>query len=348
VSNPGRNGTPAGEPLLVAEGLAIDFPGPGGARLPAVRDLSMTIPRGGSVGLVGESGSGKTMTALALLGLTPPSAHVEARRLTFEDQDLAALSPRELQRLRGARIGYIPQDPLAALNPVLVVGDQITEVERMHPEGHRPRALREVLRGYGIGARSDATVRRAAELLDAVKIPHPRARAVQYPYQYSGGMRQRAILASSLSRSPSLIVADEPTTALDATVEKEVLDLLATLRAEQHLALLLVSHDLNVVSWHCDYVYVLYDGRVLEQGPTESIFRRPRQPYTAALLAATPDIERPPRPRERGSASERTNRRSDGCPFAPRCPQALPVCSERFPETRSAGPDHRFACHNPL
>jgi oligopeptide/dipeptide ABC transporter ATP-binding protein len=348
VSAPGTGGGPAGEPLLVAEGLSIDFQGPGGARVPAVRDLSMTIPRGGSVGLVGESGSGKTMTALALMGLTPPTATVKARRLIFEGQDLAALSPREFQRLRGARMGYIPQDPLASLNPVLVVGDQITEVERMHPAGRRPRALREVLRGYGIGARSKATVTRAAELLEAVKIPHARARAVQYPHEYSGGMRQRAILASAVSRSPSLVVADEPTTALDATVEKEVLDLLATLRAERQLAMLLVSHDLNVVSWHCDYVYVLYGGRVLEEGSTESIFRRPRQPYTAALLAATPDIKRAPRARERVSATERTDRRSDGCPFTPRCPQALPVCSERFPETRQADPDHRFACHNPL
>ena len=348
MSAAGKDTEAHDEPLVVAEGLSIDFPGPGGTRIPAVRDLSMRIPTGGSVGLVGESGSGKTMTALALLGLTPPTARVRARRLTFEGRDLATLGRRELQRLRGARIGYIPQDPLAALNPVLMVGDQITEVERMHPEGRRPRAVREVLRGYGVGARSTATVTRAAELLDAVKIPHARARAVQYPYEYSGGMRQRAILASAVSRSPSLIVADEPTTALDATVEKEVLDLIATLRAERGLAMLLVSHDLNVVSWHCDYVYVLYGGRLLEEGPTESIFRRPRQPYTAALLAATPDIERAPRPRARDGTSELTGQGADGCPFAPRCPQALPVCSQRFPETQSAGPDHHFACHNPL
>jgi oligopeptide/dipeptide ABC transporter ATP-binding protein len=334
--------------LLVVEGLSIDFPGRGGARVPALHDLSLTIPRGGSVGLVGESGSGKTMTALAILGLAPPAAEVRARALTFEGRDLTTLGARELRRLRGERIGYIPQDPLGALNPVLVVGDQMTEVERMHPARGRPRAARETLRAYGFGARSRRTVDRAAELLEQVRIPEARSRATQYPHQFSGGMRQRAIIASALSRSPSLVVADEPTTALDATVEAQVLELLADLRAERHLAMLLVSHDLNVVSWHCDHVYVLYGGRLLEHGPTEQLFRRPRQPYTAALIAATPDLTRPPRPRERLHAGRARDPLAPGCPFVARCPQALPICSQRFPQTTEAGPGHRFACHNPL
>jgi oligopeptide/dipeptide ABC transporter ATP-binding protein len=336
------------EPLLVVEALSIDFPGRGGVRVPAVQDLSLTVPRGRSVGLVGESGSGKTMTALAILGLAPPAAEVRARTMTFEGRDLETLGAREIRRLRGDRIGYIPQDPLGALNPVLVVGDQMTEVERMHPPRGRPRAVRETLRAYGFGGRSRATVERAAELLESVSISEARARAAQYPHQFSGGMRQRAIIASVLSRSPSLVIADEPTTALDATVEKQVLELLADLRAERDLAMLLVSHDLNVVSWHCDHVYVLYGGRLLEEGPTERLFRRPRQPYTAALLAATPDLTRAPRPRERLHVSTARDPRAPGCPFVVRCPQALPVCSERFPETSDAGPDHRFACHNPL
>jgi glutathione transport system ATP-binding protein len=331
------------EPLLSVERLTVTFPG---SQAPAVRDLSLTVPRGGSVGLVGESGSGKTMTALAVLGLTPSNARVQAERLRFEGEDLTALGGGDLRRLRGARIGYIPQDPLSALNPVLTVGDQITEVERMHPERGRPPRLREVLRGYGINARRRATVDRAAALLESVQIPDARTRARQYPHEFSGGMRQRAIIASALARSPSLIVADEPTTALDATVEKQVLDLLAELRRERDLAMLLVSHDLNVVSWHCDRVYVMHGGRLLEEGPTEAIFRRPRQPYTAALLAATPDLRRPPRAREK--AQPRTVPASDGCPFAARCPQALPVCSQRFPEATGGGPDHQFACHNPL
>jgi oligopeptide/dipeptide ABC transporter ATP-binding protein len=336
----------ASEPLLRIADLSVEFPG---SAAPAVGGISIEVPRGGSVGLVGESGSGKSMTALAVLGLTPPNASVRAERLEFEGRDLTSLSGRERQRLRGARIGYVPQDPLAALNPMLTVGDQITEVERMHPSGGgRAPRVREVLRGFGVGSRSKRTVDRAAELLDGVAIAEPRARAIQYPHQFSGGMRQRAIIASALSQAPSLVIADEPTTALDATVEKQVLDLLAELRAERNVAMLLVSHDLNVVSWHCDYVYVLYGGRLLEEASAERLFKEPRQPYTAALLAATPDLVRPPKARVRKRAPDAANPRSQGCPFASRCPRALPVCAERFPEPTTAAPDHRFWCHNPI
>ncbi len=336
----------AAEPLLRVTDLSVRFPG---AAAPAVHGIDIEVPKGGSVGLVGESGSGKSMTALAVLGLTPENATVRAERLEFEGRDLTSLSAKERRRLRGARMGYVPQDPLSALNPVLTVGDQITEVERMHPAGGgRPRRVREVLRGFGVGSRSAATVRRAGELLESVSIAEPRARAVQYPHQFSGGMRQRAIIASALSQAPSLVIADEPTTALDATVEKQVLDMLSELRAERGVAMLLVSHDLNVVSWHCDYVYVLYGGRVLEEARAECLFSAPRQPYTAALLAATPAMDRPPRARVRKSAGEATGPHPQGCPFAARCPRALPICSERFPGATVAASDHRFWCHNPL
>jgi oligopeptide/dipeptide ABC transporter ATP-binding protein len=335
----------AAEPLLRVTDLSVRFPG---AAVPAVQGVDIEVPKGGSVGLVGESGSGKSMTALAVLGLTPENASVRAERLEFEGRDLNALSTKERRRLRGARIGYVPQDPLSALNPVLNVGDQITEVERMHPAGGRPHRVREVLRGFGVGSRSSTTVRRASELLESVSIAEPRARAVQYPHQFSGGMRQRAIIASALSQAPSLVIADEPTTALDATVEKQVLDMLSELRAERGVAMLLVSHDLNVVSWHCDHVYVLYGGRLLEEARAERLFSEPRQPYTAALLAATPAMDRPPRARVRKSSAEAVGPRSRGCPFAARCPRALPVCSERFPDVTAPAPDHRFWCHNPL
>ncbi len=328
--------------LLDVEGLTVTF----GTAAPAVRDLSLSIPRGGSLGLVGESGSGKTMTALAILGLTPPRARIEARRMTFGDLDLLAIGERGRQRLRGARIGYVPQDPLAALNSLLLVGDQITEVERLHAPRRRWRNTREVARGYGLGSRSPETVRRAGELLAEVRISDPEARAAQYPAELSGGMRQRAIIAGAVSTNPDLLIADEPTTALDASVEKQVLDLLSERRRVHDTAMLLVTHDLNIASWHCDDIVVLYAGRTMESGPTERIFSRPRHPYTAALMAATPDLERPPASRERRRGVDA--RASAGCPFAARCPNATGVCFETFPETTEAGDGHRYWCHNPL
>jgi oligopeptide/dipeptide ABC transporter ATP-binding protein len=245
-------------------------------------------------------------------------------------------------------MGYVPQDPLAALNSLLLVGDQITEAERLHaPGSRRGRVAREILRGYGFGSRGRGTIHRAGELLAEVRISDPEARAAQYPAELSGGMRQRAIIAGAVSTDPDLLIADEPTTALDASVEKQVLELLDERRKAHSTAMLLVTHDLNVASWHCGAIVVLYAGRTMESGPTERLFSRPRHPYTGALLAATPDLERPPATVER-RRQEAGARRSDGCPFAPRCPNALDVCWERFPETSHDEDGHPFWCHNPL
>jgi oligopeptide/dipeptide ABC transporter ATP-binding protein len=335
-------------PLLEVEGLTVSFPS-SRAELHAVHDVDLRIDRGEALGLVGESGSGKTMTALAVIGLTPPAARRSARRLRFEGVDLDRLSTREMRRIRGARIGYVPQDPLAALDPVLTVGDQITEPLRMHAERAGPRAIAgEVLRGYGVPLHGRETFARAAALLGGVGISDPASRARQYPHQFSGGMRQRAIIASALATGPSLIVADEPTTALDATVERQVLELLDALREREGMALLLVSHDLGVVSSTCDRVQVLYGGRPMEEGSTAELFRNPRQPYTASLMAATPELDRPPRPVGRHASADSVDPGGVGCPFAVRCPNALPVCRERFPEPTRLGDDHTFWCHNPL
>lgn len=327
--------------LLEIENLTVRF----GDHV-ALNGLSLRIAPGESVGLVGESGSGKTMTGLAVLGLTPPEAEVTASRLAFKSRDLLGLDHGEMRRLRGGSIAWIPQDPLASLNPVLRVADQITEVERIHAYRGRRAVAAEVMRGYGIGARSKNTLERATELLDRVEITHPRARAEQYPYQFSGGMRQRAIIASALSADPSLVIADEPTTALDASVEFQVLRLLARLRTERGMAMLLITHDLNVASWNCDRIHVLYGGRSMEEGSTQKIFERPRHPYTAALLAATPSIDRPPKVRARSDTAPAGG--SDGCPFTGRCPNVQAVCSERFPTRSEASEGHRFWCHNPL
>lgn len=337
-----------GETLLRIEGLSVRFVSADGPTF-ALRNFDLTVGRGEAVGLVGESGSGKTMVVRSILGLLPPTARRSCTRIWFDGIELSSSRPRDLQKIRGSLIGFVPQDPLAALNPALTVGDQITEPERLHDEARSEflRSLAEVLRGYGIPIGRGQSLERAAAMLEHVGISHPRARASQYPHQFSGGMRQRAIIASALALKPRLVIADEPTTALDATIEAQILELLRKLRAEAGMALLLVSHDLNVVSWNCDYAYVLYDGRAMEEGAVAEIFEQTRHPYTASLIAASPDIDVPPRPL--GVArTARESRISEGCPFAPRCGNALDACWEVFPARTEVNDRHAFWCHNPL
>jgi oligopeptide/dipeptide ABC transporter ATP-binding protein len=253
-----------------------------------------------------------------------------------------------MEEVRGRLIGYVPQDPLAALNPVLSVGDQITEPLRVHNQGQWrvTRILGEILRGYGVPLGRRRWQAQATELLARVGIAHPEIRAKQLPHQFSGGMRQRAIIASALALKPRLVIADEPTTALDATVQAQILNLLTQLRQEeQNRALLLVSHDLNLVSWNCDYVYVLYRGRLLEEGTVASLFQDSRQPYTVSLMAATPDLDAPPVAVETSGAQRD---RSAGCPFAPRCPNAGEVCWRVFPERTVVNAHHAYWCHYPV
>jgi len=291
--------------LLDVQGLDIDLAVAGAARR-VVRGVSFALDEGQSLGLVGESGSGKTMTALAIMGLLPDGARIGGA-IRFEGRDLARASEAEMQAIRGDRIGMVFQEPMTALNPLQRVGDQVGEPLRLH-RGHGPaRARAEAVRG-----------------LERVRLREPEKLARAYPFQLSGGERQRAMIAMALACSPKLLIADEPTTALDVTVQAQILDLLAELGAASGLAILLVSHDLAVIARHCRRVLVMYGGAVMEEGPVEAVLGQALHPYTRALLAARPTLGAP---RQRLAAIPGAGgATAQGCAFSNRCPLALPAC----------------------
>ncbi|MFJ9626139.1 dipeptide ABC transporter ATP-binding protein [Streptomyces sp. NPDC101175] len=318
------------EPLLRVEGLDVTFRGTRrGGPVRAVRDVSLSLGRGECLAVVGESGSGKSVTARTLLGLTGARATVRARRLDFDGLDLTALSERQWRAVRGRRIGLVLQDALVSLDPLRTVGAEVRETLRTHSLA-AGRAARE----------------RTLSLLSDAGIPDPARRAEQYPHQLSGGLRQRALIASALSGAPELLVADEPTTALDVTVQAQVLALLARLVGEG-TALLLISHDLSVVARLADRVAVMYGGLVVEQGPARDVLKDPRHPYTQALLAAVPTIGSKgralsvPTP-EQGT---RTVAEPGGCPYAARCATADTRCRSALPSPREDG--HVALCWHP-
>src|SRR5688500_8115570 len=259
-------------PLLDVQHLSVVFEGTR-SRVNAVSDVSFQIAAGETLGLVGESGSGKSVTAFSILRLLQPPGRITGGQIMFEGRDLLTLPEREMRHVRGARISLIFQEPMTALNPVMRVGDQIAEALTVH----------------GKAGRSDARAR-AVELLDAVRIPDAARRVRDYPHQLSGGMRQRVMIAIALACKPPLIIADEPTTALDVTIQAQVLDLMRDLRARFNLALLLITHDFGVIAEMADRVAVMYKGRLVEQGPVRQILRAPEHDYTRALLAAVPGI----------------------------------------------------------
>ena len=261
-------------PLLDVRNLTVTFPG-GRSTVTAVNDVSFHIAPGETLGLVGESGSGKSVTAFAILRLLQSPGRVTAGQIFFEGRDLLSLPERDMRRIRGARISLIFQEPMTALNPVMRVGDQIGEALTVH----------------GMASRSEAR-QRAMELLDAVHIPNAGERVRDYPHQLSGGMRQRVMIAIALACRPALIIADEPTTALDVTIQAQVLDLLRELRATFNLALLLITHDFGVIAEMADRVAVMYKGSLVEQGPVRQILRAPVHDYTRSLLAAVPGMDR--------------------------------------------------------
>jgi peptide/nickel transport system ATP-binding protein len=323
--------------LLTVADLAIDLPTPAGPRR-VVHNLSFTLDRGDSLGVVGESGSGKTMTALALMGLLPEGAIVSGA-LRFEGVDLARLDEAEMQRLRGDRIGMVFQEPMTALNPLHRVGRQVAEPLILH-------------RGMSKGA----AWTEAVKLLARVRLRDPERVARAYPFALSGGERQRAMIAMALSCAPKLLIADEPTTALDVTVQARILDLLATLGAQSDMATLLVSHDLAVVARHCRRVLVMYGGTVMESGPADAVLRDARHPYTRALLAARPRAGAPRGERLQAIAGAAAPARVEprGCPFAGRCPLTMDAChaaplptielaGERRVRCLRVGPDGRLA-----
>ncbi|MEO7795511.1 MAG: ABC transporter ATP-binding protein [Thermoanaerobaculia bacterium] len=312
-------------PLLEVSGLEICFPGPS-RPFEVVRGASLVVRRGEIVGLVGESGSGKSLTALAILGLVPSPGRVVGGEIRLDGRNLVGLSERELRSVRGARIGLVFQEPMAALNPVLTLETQICEAIRAHP------AKGPVGKGLRVTAR--AARARARELLDLLAIPDPERRLGEYPHQLSGGQRQRAMLAIALAAGPDLLIADEPTTALDVTLQAQVLELLERLRRELGLAILLITHDLAVVAESCDRVLVMYAGEIVESASSEELFARPAHPYTRALLASIPVLGAPaPRgelPAIPGQVPA-ADRLPAGCVFEPRCPARIERCRSERP-----------------
>ena len=315
--------------IFALRNLTAAVPGENGpTRL--VEDVSLELHAGETLAIVGESGSGKTVTFTSALGLLPKPGKVIAGQALLEGEDLLKLSHEALRQRRGARIGMVFQDPLTGLNPVFRIGDQITEVLRAHLPISR-QAARE----------------RAIELLARVQIPDPARRVNDYPHQFSGGMRQRVLIAMAIALGPRVLIADEPTTALDVTVQAQVLDLLTDLRQADGMAMVLITHDLGVVARQADRVAVMYAGRVVETGRVEDVFRAPRHPYTISLFRSIPDLEAPAGTKLAPISGTPPDpaRRPPGCAFAPRCfaVSESAGCLKKRPEL--LGADHGVACH---
>jgi len=322
----------SGPALLSVEGVAVDLPTPQG-NLRAVDHVDLTLGAGKALGIVGESGCGKTMLSRAILQLLPKKAKLSGR-VTFEGQDLSRLNTEALRMLRSRSIAVVFQDPMTSLNPVLTIGTQLIETLQEHLE-----------------LDAMAAKRRSAELLAAVGIPAPEQRLAQYPHQLSGGMRQRVAIAIALSCEPKLLIADEPTTALDVTIQAQILDLLAREQRRRHMAMILITHDLGVVAGRTDEVAVMYAGRVVERAPTQVLFKNMQMPYTAALLAAIPKMDAAPHtplPAISGRPPDPT-RPLKGCAFAPRCGYADGECWREKPKLVAAEvAEHHYACFHPL
>jgi oligopeptide/dipeptide ABC transporter ATP-binding protein len=319
-------------PLLELRQLSVRFAVPGGT-LSAVNGVDLTVRPGEAVGIVGESGSGKSATCLAILGLHPKGTAIGGQVL-FEGRDLVTLDDRSLRRVRGKEIGLVYQDPMAALNPVRSIGAQLREPLMLHEGLNRKQANE-----------------RAAELLARVGIYNARRQLRAYPHEFSGGMRQRIVIAMAVACRPPLLLADEPTTALDVSVQAQVLDLLAELTRDLGIALVLVSHDLSVVSSVTDRVGVMYAGRIVEQAPTIALFDSPRHPYAAALLDSiggseglAPDADLPTIP----GAPPDLRRLPAGCSFAPRCPRVQDRCRVERPPLDGDRPERQAACWYPV
>jgi len=315
------------DPLLAVEHLTTVFDTGRGAPA-AVDGVSFEIRAGETLGLVGESGSGKSITALSIMRLVPPPGRIAGGRILFQGRDLLALAERDMRAVRGAGISLIFQEPMSALNPVFTVGDQVAEALAVHG------------RAKGRAARA-----RAVELLDAVRIPDAAARARDYPHQLSGGMRQRVLIAIALACKPSLVIADEPTTALDVTIQAEILDLLREMKAALHLSLLLITHDLGVIAETADRVAVMYAGRIVEEAPVRTLFRDPRHPYTRGLLASMPTGARGARLRAIDGAVPMLGQLPPGCSFNPRCPDRFAPCTGDPPPEYAIGPEHDARCY---
>ena len=316
-----------GGPLLSVEGLRIELERRALPPAPIARNVSLRVGEGEIVGLIGESGSGKTVTAKSLIGLLPDRIRVVAGRAMYRSRDLFALTPQQMREVRGAEISLIPQDALHALNPVQVIGRQVGEPVEVHTR--RPAAE---IRDF------------VARLLERVRIPNARARTGDYPHQFSGGMQQRALTAMALSMEPPLILADEPTTALDVTIQAEIIALIRDLRTQTGASFLFISHDLGLVSSLCDRIYVMYAGEIVESGARDGIFDRPRHPYTRALMGAAPRLlGNPERLLTIPGRIPPPSEEIAGCRFRDRCPLAESRCASPPPLREVAG-THAVRC----
>ncbi len=316
-----------GEPTLRVEGLTVSFGG-GGGRLVAVHDATFAVAAGKTLCLVGESGSGKSVSAMAILSLLPPrSAEIGAARMTLNGESLLGMKPSRLKAVRGGEIAFIFQDPMSSLNPSLTVGFQIVETIRLHHRISRAEARR-----------------RAFEMLERVRIPDAARRLDAYPHQLSGGMRQRVMIAMALACRPKVLIADEPTTALDVTVQAQILALIDELKREFGTAVLLITHDFGVVAEMADEVAVMYAGEIVESGPVAAVFDTPSHGYTAGLLSARPSARSSARLVEIPGSSPRLGRPAIGCAFAPRCAWAADLCRTQVTEPVAVAAGHRTRC----
>ncbi|NED98063.1 ABC transporter ATP-binding protein [Phytoactinopolyspora alkaliphila] len=321
---------PSTEEILRVEGLTVNFPTDDGV-VQAVRGVSYAVREREVLGIVGESGSGKSVSSMAVMGLLPKSARISGK-IIYRGNDVLKMSPKEQRSLRGRKIGMIFQDPMTALNPVYTIGDQLAEAVLSHETVPRKHAMS-----------------RAEEMLALVGIPQPKQRLRSYPHEFSGGMRQRAMIAMAVINNPDVIIADEPTTALDVTVQAQILEKLLEVKDEVNSAIILITHDLGVVAGTAHRVLVMYAGKPVEVGETDEVFYRTRMPYTAGLLGSIPALETASGERLRpikGTPPSLINL-PPGCPFSPRCPLATDVCIESEPPLAATDAlDHLAACHH--
>jgi oligopeptide transport system ATP-binding protein len=317
-------------PVLDVRGLNASFFSRWG-EVHAVQDVSVSIRQGERLALVGESGSGKTATAMSILRMLPSGGRIKSGEMLFEGHDLLANTEREMTRIRGRKIGLVPQDPSASMNPLMTAGDHVTELLGVH-----------------LGLHGRAARDRAIELLDAVGIPEPARRFKAYPHQLSGGMRQRVMIALAIACRPALLIADEPTTALDSTVQAQILELIASLSQELQMATILITHNLGIVAGLCDRVAVMYAGRIVELSPREALFETPRHPYTRGLLRSVPRVDRITPGAFQSIPGQPPDLLGEhgGCAFAPRCEYATAQCVEEVPVLTPAVGAHRAACWN--
>ena len=316
-------------PLLEIHDLHVQFPTDGGP-VRAVDGLSLSVDAGETIGLVGESGSGKSVASLAVLGLVPRPGRITAGQVLFEGRNLAELGPRQIADVRGNRIAMVFQDPMTSLNPFLTIAEQLTEVTRQHLGYTRRQALD-----------------RAVEMLARVGIPGAERRLYDYPHQFSGGMRQRVMIATALSCKPQLLIADEPTTALDVTIQSQILELLAELQRTEGMAVILITHDLGVVANSCRRVAVMYAGRLVEEAAVDDLFARPKHPYSLGLLESIPRLDAlQQRLTPIAGQPPDLTALPPGCKFQPRCNRAIPHCTEEDPPWFAGVAGQRFRCFN--